>query len=147
MPRNHSKVRAGRFGNKGFTLIEVMVVVVVVALLATIAITSYMSYTIRAKRSAAESFLMSVANKQEQYVLDSRQYANSLAALNMTVPADVDAGYNITITNVGTAPPTYTINAVPKDAQAVNDTQCATVSINQAGAKSQTGGGTVNDCW
>ncbi len=147
MPRNHSKVRTKQFRNEGFTLIEVMVVVVVVALLATIAITSYMSYTIRAKRSAAESFLMSVANKQEQYVLDARQYASSLATLNMTVPSDVDASYNITITNVGTTPPTYTVNAVPKDAQAVNDTQCATVSINQAGAKSQTGTGTVNDCW
>ncbi len=147
MPRNHSKVRNEQIRTEGFTLIELMIVVVIIALLAAVAIPAYTAYTVRAKRSAAESFIMSVANKQEQYVLDARQYANSLAALNMTVPSDVDASYNITITNVGMTPPTYTINAVPKDAQAVNDTQCATVSINQAGAKSQTGGGTVNDCW
>ncbi len=147
MPRNHSKVRTRQFRNEGFTLIELMIIAAIVALLAAIAIPAYTSYSIRAKRSAAESFIMSVANKQEQYVLDARQYASSLAALNMTVPSDVDANYNVTITNVGTTPPTYTINAVPKEMQAVNDTKCATVSIDQAGAKSQSGTGTVNDCW
>lgn len=146
MQVNHSKAR--RSCNEGFTLIEVMVVVAIIGILALIAIPSYTQYSVRAKRSAAESFIMSVANKQEQYILDARQYASSLAALNMaTVPADVDAAYNITITNVGTAPPTYTINAVPKGSQATNDTQCATVSINQAGMKSQSGSGGVNDCW
>lgn len=148
MPVNHSNAQKGRLCNEGFTLTEVMVVVAIVGILTLIAIPSYTQYSTKAKRSAAESFIMSVANRQEQYILDARQYASSLAALNMaTVPADIDAAYNITITNVGTAPPTYTINAVPKGAQATNDTLCATVSINQAGMKSQSGSGSVQDCW
>lgn len=147
MQVDHSKAQMARQCNEGFTLTEVMIVVAIVGILTLIAIPSYVQYSARAKRSAAESFIMSVANKQEQFILDARQYANSLAALNMAAPADVDAAYNITITNIGTAPPTYTINAVPKGSQATNDALCGTVSINQSGMKSQSGSGSVNDCW
>lgn len=134
--------------NKGFTLVELMIAVVIVGILASVAIPAYTQYTVRAKRAAAESFIMSVANKQEQYILDARQYATTLALLNMTPPADVSAHYNITITTDMTAtPPAYTINAVPTGSQATNDTKCGTVSINQAGTKGETGTGTLGDCW
>lgn len=134
--------------NKGFTLVELMIAVVIVGILASVAIPAYTQYTVRAKRAAAESFIMSVANKQEQYILDARQYATTLALLNMTPPADVSAHYNITITTDMTAtPPAYTINAVPAGAQATNDTKCGTVSIDQAGTKGKTGTGTLGDCW
>ena len=134
--------------NKGFTLVELMIAVVIVGILASVAIPAYTQYTVRAKRAAAESFIMSVANKQEQYILDARQYATTLALLNMTPPADVSAHYNINITTDMTAtPPAYTINAVPTGSQLANDTKCGTVSINQAGTKSETGTGAVGDCW
>jgi type IV pilus assembly protein PilE len=147
MRKIHSKSQIEYLCNKGFTLIELMVVVAIIGVLAAIAIPAYSKYAVQAKRSAAESFIMSVANRQEQYILDARHYASSVAALNMVVPTDVDANYTITVSNVGTAPPTYSVNAEPKEAQAANDTQCGTLSINQAGTKSQSGTGNVNDCW
>ena len=132
---------------RGFTLVELMVVVVVVGILAMIAIPSYSRYTMRAKRSAAESFIMNVASRQEQYILDARQYATTLTLLGMSVPADVAANYNIAISGVSVTPPTYTINATPTGSQLANDTECGTVSIDQAGTKGITGTGTVTGCW
>lgn len=147
MRNSHSKDQAEELRNKGFTLVELLIAVAIVGILAAIVIPSYTKYIVKAKRSAAESFIMSVANKQEQYILDARQYASSLAALNMPAPADVAESYNITITDVGAAPPTYTINAEPKAVQAARDTQCGTVSVDQTGMKRQSGTGSVNDCW
>lgn len=132
---------------QGLTLIELMIVVVIVGILAMIAVPSYRSHTVKSNRAAAEAFIMSVANKQEQYMLDARTYTNSLSTLGMSAPADVSRNYSISITNVGTAPPTYTVTAAPTGSQATDDTQCGSISINQAGTKAITGTGSVAGCW
>src|SRR3989442_9964736 len=81
---NTSQIRAHLIpasAQDGFTLIELMVTVAIVAILAAIAYPSYTQYIVRANRSAAQSFILSLANKQEQYILDLRQYATTLAPL------------------------------------------------------------------
>lgn len=60
---------------QGFSLIELMIAVAIAGILATIAYPSYTRYVTKSNRSAAESFIMTVSNKQEQYMLDARQYA------------------------------------------------------------------------
>lgn len=133
---------------QGVTLVELMIVVAIVGILAGIAYPAYTQYTVKANRAAAESFILSVASKQEQYALDARQYATTLAALGLSTPADVARKYTITEPiPVSAAPLTYTITAVPTGAQATNDTKCGSVSINQAGTKAISGTGTVADCW
>lgn len=131
----------------GFTLIELMIVVAIVGIVAAIAYPSYMQYVIRSNRSAAESFTLAVANKQEQYILDARQYATSVSALNMTTPSEVSRNYVITIAGVTTTPPAYTITATPNSTQLSKDTKCKILTINQAGQKTVSGTGTVADCW
>ena len=61
--------------NSGFTLIELMITVAVIGILAAVAYPSYNDYLIRATRSAAQSFMLDVSNKEEQYLLDARIYA------------------------------------------------------------------------
>lgn len=131
--------------SRGFTLIELMVVVAIVAILALVAIPSYRSYIVKANRSAAESYIMSVANKQEQYRLDTRAYATTLAALGTSAPTEVSTNYSVTIpTATATA---YTITATPTGTQLASDTLCGAVSIDQTGNKSIGGTGTPSACW
>lgn len=138
-----------RTQQRGFTLIELMITVAVVGILAAVAYPSYTQYIVRANRSAAQSFMFAVANKQEQYMLDARSYASSLVALNMTTPADVAAKYTITTTSdMATTPPSYLVTATPQGSQASNDTKCGTLTLNQLGVKTKSGtASAVSDCW
>lgn len=134
--------------HRGFTLVELMVTVAIVGILAAIAYPSYVQYTVKSKRAAAASFIMGVANKQEQYMLNARQYATTLAALGIAVPADIARNYTIAEPiPVTVTPPGYTITAVPVGGQAANDTKCGSISIDQAGTKGISGTGTVAACW
>jgi type IV pilus assembly protein PilE len=101
----------------GFTLIEVMIAMVVIAILAAVAYPSYQQYLARGYRSAGKQFLLDIAQRQEQYLLDQRQYTAVLGAggLNMTVPSEVSARYQAPVLNVpaGATPPSYTITLTP----------------------------------
>lgn len=104
----------------GFSLIELMVVLVVLGIVASVAFPSYFEYRMRANRSAAQQFMMTVANRQEQYVLDARAYTGTIGAggLGLTVPADVAPLYAITVALQPGPPPGFTITATPSGYQA-----------------------------
>lgn len=138
-----------------------MITVAVVGILAAVAYPSYMQYIVRANRSAAQSFMFSVNNKQEQYMLDARRYAGGASALtdlNLPVPADVASRYGITVactmpTAVGNCTalagaPTYTITGTPVGTQLTNDTRCATLTLSNLGVKTKSGtASSAADCW
>ena len=88
---------------KGFTLIELMIAVAIVAILAAIALPSYSSYVVRAKRSAAQSQMMDIANREQQFLLADRSYADQtkLESSGYSLPTDVSAnyGYSIAVDN------------------------------------------------
>lgn len=144
---------------RGFTLIELMITVAVIGILAAVAYPSYTQYIVRANRSAAQSFMYSVANKQEQYMLDARSYAGALSELSITsVPPEVSSKYTITLsctmpaaTGTCTAvagTPAYVITGTPIGTQLANDAKCGTVSLNQLGTKTKSGtASAVADCW
>ncbi len=117
-PRGHLSRRAGPRCASGFTLIELMIAVVIVAILAAIALPSYTQYIIRGKRAAAEAQMMDIANREQQYFLANRVYADT-ATLGCALPSDVSANYGcgIVVDNVG-PPPTFAITLTPSGSQA-----------------------------
>jgi len=106
------------FGQKGFTLIELMITVAIVAILAAIAYPSYTQYVIRGHRAAAQAEMMDIANRQQQFFLANRVYASSLDDLGYSVPPEVDKRYSLNPANMGVdiadTPPSFTITFVPK---------------------------------
>jgi type IV pilus assembly protein PilE len=126
--------------NAGFTLLELMIAVVIVAILAAVAYPSYQSYAGRAYRAEAHSALHRLANLQEQYFLDQRQYAADLTLLGESNnPAVTAAGrYQIAaaVTAVG-----FTLTATAQSSQASLDDGCPVLTLLANGVK------TPLECW
>jgi type IV pilus assembly protein PilE len=131
-----SSSRAG-----GFTLIELMVVITVVAVLAAVAYPAYQDQMRKGRRAAAQAFLVDVANRQQQYLLDARSYAvggGAIAALNLSVPPEVASFYTVAVTPAaGTVPPTFEVQATPIAASA--QSADGTLTLDQAGARTRAG--------
>ena len=139
---------------RGFTLIELIITVAIIGILAAIAYPAYTQYTARAKRSAAQSFMQTVASKQEQSMLNARSYFSAAddaqwTTANSPVPNDVSSDYTMSVVAVNTAgvPPTYTITAAPKTRQSANDAKCGTLTLTNDGTKGRSGSATVAECW
>ena len=99
----------------GFSLIELMIVVVIIGTLAALANQGYKYSIMRGNESAAQQFMMEIANKEEQYMLDARIYTDQLSDLGLTEPADVTKAYTITLNfSTTTTPWSFDITATPK---------------------------------
>ena len=142
---------------RGVTLIEILIVMVILALIASFAYPSYMDYVVDTKRTAATSILLQVADRQQQFFMDNKRFANDLTNLgfanNPLVIADdgstmADAAnsrstYSVTLANA--TPTTYTVTAAPLNSQAARDTDCGSLTLNQALLKDSSGA--ARDCW
>jgi len=117
----------------GFTLIELMMVIAIVGILAAIGYPSYINSVIKSNRAAAQSYLMDLAQAQQQFFNDSRSYAADEDALGISIPERVGASYAIGFTLVAGPPPTFTISATPKTgSRQVGD---GILSIDNTGTK------------
>jgi type IV pilus assembly protein PilE len=122
--------------SRGFTLIELMITVAVVAILAAIAIPNYRQYIIRGNRSAGESVMMDIANREQQYLLANRSYADktTLAANGYTLPSDTSQNYTWNVTaglDALSSAPIFTITFTPINGQSSD----VTLTLDNQGTK------------
>ena len=131
----------GKRSPRGFTLIELLIVITIVAILAAVATPAYHQYVKRAYRAEAQAYLMTIAARQQQFLLDTRGF--SVASLNAIVsqPRNVATAYTVTMATGGGPPPTFTLTATPTTAQASE--QCGTLTLDQTGTKTAA----VAGCW
>lgn len=142
--------------NSGFTLIELMIVVAIVAILLALAFPSYSEFVRKGNRSIARTHLLDIANRQQEFFLNNKTYAASLADLGFTAASmgisskgeEVAAGagnsvYAFSITSAGAN--AYALSAAPQNSQ-TQDTKCGTFSLNSNGTKAATGSLGI-ECW
>jgi len=96
-------------GQKGFTLIELMIVIAIIGILAAIAIPQFTAYRQRGFNAAVQSDLRNAATAQEAYYTDGQVYTNTLDDLTSR---GYTASSNVTITPGGANSQGYTMAGV-----------------------------------
>ena len=143
--------RSRQLALRGFTLIELMIVVAIVAIIAAVGYPSYISHITKTKRVAAEACLSEYANYMERYYSTNLRYDQDSAGDKNTLPtlscaSDLKVDYKFSFVSTP-GQSTYQVRAAPKGSQASRDTECKTISLDQAGTKTENGTGTVASCW
>ena len=85
-----------RQGEKGFTLIELMIVVAIIGILAAIAIPNFMRYQAKAKQSEAKANLGSIYTSETTYRAEHDTYADSITDLDWAAAGTTRYSYSIT---------------------------------------------------
>ena len=140
----------------GVTLLELLIVVAIVAIISAIAYPSYTQFVVKTKRTAATAVLLQVADRQQQFFMDNKQFASQLSSLGYpadtfmvnddgTVVSSGDSRRTYSISMTGATATAFTVNGTPQLGQYVKDTDCGTLTLTNAGVKGQSGSG--DKCW
>lgn len=130
---------------KGFTLVELLITLAILGVLAAIAYPAYNQHVIKARRSDAQIALLDLAARMERYYAENNSYQNATLEKLHLDAATPQGFYMLVIAEA--APNTFSLLAKPVGAQATNDPLCGELTLNQLGQKSQTGTGTMQQCW
>ncbi len=124
---------------KGFNLIELMITVAIMGILAVVVYPSYTDYVAKGARADGLASLMRVANLQEQFYLDNKQYTEDMKDLNLGADPYIADNGLYSIDSIGTDD--FTVTATAQGIQATRDSGCINIKINDIGER------TPAECW
>ena len=103
---------------RGFSLIELMIAMAIVAILAAIALPSYRQYVMRSHRRAAQTSMVDIVNREQQYFAANRAYADAASSAT-SLPTEVsDELHDYASRWAPGPPPNFTITFTPQGGQA-----------------------------
>lgn len=113
-------------GQRGFTLIELMIVLVIIGIVASIAYPSYTRYVQKSVRTDAHADLMQAASELERCYTRSYTYSN--CSISSSSP---ESNYTIEMTSTGDG---YLLTAKPKQKLNQND-GCNELTLSSSGER------------
>lgn len=140
-----NKLRFHGFGDKGFTLVELMIAVAIVAILASIAYPSYISFVVRSNQAEGKTLLMNAAQALERCYTRTSTYEN---CLSLPLVSE-NEWYQITDASSFGAT-TFDLVAVPQGVQATRDTKCGNFELDEVGNQTiskSNDAAVAQECW
>ncbi len=106
-------------GEKGLSLMEVMITLIIVAVIAGLAYPRYQRMVSRSKQTEPKTVLQSIYMGQDLYFTMNQSYTGNLDELDVQIPDNVKYSYSVKLGENGT---TYTATAIANiDGDAILD--------------------------
>ena len=124
--------------NNGFSLLEALFTLMMIGLLIIITYPNYHRYITHARRIEGQLALIDLANRMEKYYLEKGTYETAtIASQKVTdiIGHALTPGNWYLLSIVEATKKNYQLQAKAMGQQALNDSQCNTLTLNSAGTK------------
>ena len=110
---------------RGLTIVELLIVMVIIGILTAIALPTYDNHVRKGRRAEAQTLMMDIATKEQQFLLDARTYTDTIGGGGLNIATSgwtcaatcTNASYSIAVASTA-GPPTFTITATAQGKQA-----------------------------